>query len=216
LEQETTMIPMPKEPAIWPHASRMRLTSPLARARANNALEASASAAPDSIDHASLRMLRTAGLARGMRVMAAGSAVGALAAMAREVVGQSGRVIAVDAASLEAPRAPDTPVDALVGRGPWPCAADAAARLRELARHVRTGGIVSWHAFADECDPSRSAMTFDGTGQWVGGMADDLPAALALTRVFFAAGLALPRLTVSRCNDGSGRACALVHAWTRA
>jgi hypothetical protein len=210
LEQETTMIPMPKEPAIWPHAGRMRLTSPLGRARTNDApLAVSASAAPESIDPASLRMLRTAGLARGMRVITAGSAVGALAAMARELVGQSGRVIAADAAAL------DAPVDALVGGGPWPCAVDAAARLRALVRLVRAGGIVSWHSLADRCEPQRSAMHFDGAGQALGGMVDDLPAALALTRVFFAAGLALPRLAVSRCNAGGGRICVLVHAWTR-
>lgn len=128
------MIPLPKEAAIWRHASRLKL--PRARAAA-----ASTALKPSSTDETTLHMMRSAGLARGMRVIEAGCDGGAQPAMAGELVGAGGCVIAVVASSFEAVRRAvlrdlDAPVDALIGRGLLQNTADAAEALRELVRHV--------------------------------------------------------------------------------
>ena len=112
--------------------------------------------------------LRAAGLAPGMRVLDVGSGTGLVAFHAAELVGPSGQVTGTDlapaavAAASEAAasrglkqvsfRAGDPaemtfeePFDAVVGRYVLMFQEDAGHMLRQLAKHVRAGGIIAFH-----------------------------------------------------------------------
>jgi 2-polyprenyl-3-methyl-5-hydroxy-6-metoxy-1,4-benzoquinol methylase len=109
-----------------------------------------------------------AGIAPGMRVLDVGSGVGDVAFLAADLVGETGQVVGVDRA--EAPLAVarertsaravrnisfeegdptemafDGEFDAVVGRYVLMYQPDPEAMLRNLARRVRSGGVVAFH-----------------------------------------------------------------------
>jgi len=110
--------------------------------------------------------LLLAGLRPGMRVLDVGSGPGDVSFLAAEIVGPTGSVIGVDAADvvhLARSRATeqgltnvsftqaaldelvlDEPVDAVIGRLILMHLPDPAATLRQLARHVRPGGVIAF------------------------------------------------------------------------
>lgn len=114
-----------------------------------------------------VQFLRNAGLAPGMRVLDTGCGVGDVSQIAAELISPGGEVVAVDRdpAALERARArcdelgitcitfaqadlralPDLGTfDALIGRLILMYDAEPAGLLRDLARHVRPGGIVAF------------------------------------------------------------------------
>ena len=134
---------------------------------------------------------RAAGLAPGMRVLDVGSGTGAVAFHAAEFVGQSGEVIGTDlapaaiAAATEAAAARglsqvsfrqgnpaemtfERPFDAVVGRYVLLFQDDAGHMLRQLAKHVRAGGIMLFHepdwSFVRSDPP---APTYDRCCRWI-------------------------------------------------
>lgn len=111
-----------------------------------------------------------AGFTAGMRVLDIGSGVGDVAFVAASMVGPSGSVVGVDRAApalasararaaargaehvhfVEADPATahfDQPFDAAVGRFVLMYQPDAAALLRSVAGHVRSGGIVAFQEY---------------------------------------------------------------------
>ena len=117
-----------------------------------------------------------AGIAPGMRVLDVGSGTGMVAFLAAELVGPTGEVIGTDLApaaiaaarQAAAERALVTsrsgkeilrrwclngPFDAIVGRYVLMFQADASRLLRQLARHLRPGGVIVFHEPDWSCVP---------------------------------------------------------------
>ncbi|MEV6610040.1 class I SAM-dependent methyltransferase [Kutzneria sp. NPDC051319] len=124
----------------------------------------------------SRHLFTIAGIEPGMRVLDVGCGAGDISLLIADLVGPTGAVIGVDAdpAVLEVARSrarelpylefrqgllPDVkldgPVDAVVGRLILMHLPDPAAAVRELARHVRPGGVVTFQDF--ELDTCRAA-----------------------------------------------------------
>jgi ubiquinone/menaquinone biosynthesis C-methylase UbiE len=122
-------------------------------------------------------VLRRAGLRRGMQVLDIGCGVGDVSLLAARMVGSDGAVLGVDKASssVEIARrrvaaldvknvqfeesdlaafATDKKFDAIVGRFVLLYVPDRAMVLRNLTRHLRSGGIVA----LQELDISRVKM----------------------------------------------------------
>lgn len=120
------------------------------------------------IDPITRRFLLEAGITPGMRVLDVGSGAGDVAFLAADLVGDTGEVVGVDRvpAALEAARsraaahsrrnvefrvgdpsemAFDRPFDAVIGRYVLQFQKDPASMLRDLATHVRPGGVVAFH-----------------------------------------------------------------------
>ena len=120
------------------------------------------------IDPITERFFREAGIAPGMRVLDVGSGAGDVAFLAANIVGASGEVIGVDqnlvARDVARARATtkslanvafregeaaamafDQPFDAVIGRYVLQFQKDPAALLKNLASHVRSGGLVVFH-----------------------------------------------------------------------
>lgn len=116
------------------------------------------------------RFLRSAGLARGMRVLDVGCGVGDVSLLCAALVGPEGAVVGVDRDSAALSRARERsaalghpsatfieadyrelaglePFDAVVGRAVLMYAADPAEAIRALLPHLRAGGIVAFHEF---------------------------------------------------------------------
>jgi SAM-dependent methyltransferase len=117
-------------------------------------------------DPSTRRLLRAAGLARGMRVLDLGSGAGNVARLAAELVGPEGAVVGIDAdpAAVErARRHTDAPnaefrvadvqtldgiedgFDLVIGRLVLMYLPDPAAALRQAVSRVRPGGLVCMH-----------------------------------------------------------------------
>jgi SAM-dependent methyltransferase len=116
------------------------------------------------------RLLRAAGISRGMRALDLGCGAGDVSMLAADLVGTSGAVIGIDrspeviafateraasaglgqldfkAVSFEA-FTDDEPFDAVIGRYVLIHQADPAAFIRASARFVRPGGIVAFQEF---------------------------------------------------------------------
>jgi SAM-dependent methyltransferase len=142
------------------------------------------------VDPITKRYFQEAGIAPGMRVLDAGSGAGDVAFLAADIVGEAGQVVGVDrvAAALEMARKRATarslrnvefrsgdpaelrfehPFDAVIGRYVLQFQQDPAAMLRNLARQVRSGGLVVFH----EIDWSGLASfppapTYDSACRW--------------------------------------------------
>lgn len=120
------------------------------------------------IDPITQRFLQIAGVAPGMRVLDVGSGAGDVAFLAADIVGAGGEVIGVDRApaALDAARARaiamslgnvafrqgdaaamafDQQFDAVIGRYVLQFQRDPADMLRNLAAHLRPGGLVVFH-----------------------------------------------------------------------
>lgn len=114
------------------------------------------------------QFLLDAGIRAGMRVLDIGSGAGDIAFLAAELVGRSGEVIGTDTAAAAVTAAMrsarerglshvsfrkgdpsemqfDRSFDAVIGRYVLLFQADQVAMVRNLARHVRTGGSVVFH-----------------------------------------------------------------------
>lgn len=134
---------------------------------------------------------RAAGLAAGMRVLDVGSGTGAVAFHAAEFVGPSGEVIGTDLAPAAIEAAGQAAAarglshvsfrqgnpaemtferqfDAVVGRYVLLFQEDAGHMLRQLAKHVRPGGIIVFHepdwSFLRSEPP---APTYDRCCRWI-------------------------------------------------
>ena len=113
------------------------------------------------------RLLRTAGIGPGMRVLDIGCGVGEVSRLAARLVGPTGEVVGVDksAAALETARrrvaalrldrvrfveadlanlAFERPFDAAIGRFVLMHLGDPAASLRRVAAQVRPGGVIAF------------------------------------------------------------------------
>jgi SAM-dependent methyltransferase len=134
---------------------------------------------------------REAGIAVGMRVLDVGCGTGDVAFLLAELVGDTGEVVGVDRApsalAVAKARADvdrrqnvsfllGNPVtmafergfNAVVGRYVLQFQPDPAAMLRELAGHLRPGGIVAFHEI--DWDGVRSfppSPTYDRCGGWI-------------------------------------------------
>lgn len=137
------------------------------------------------------RFFREAGIGDGQRVLDVGSGAGDVAFLAAELVGETGEVIGTDrapaAVATAAKRAEarglrnvsfrqgdptvmafDRPFDAVVGRYVLVFQPDPAASVRNLARHLRSGGVIIFHE--PDLRSLRSvppAPTYDRCCQWV-------------------------------------------------
>ena len=120
------------------------------------------------VDPITTRFFREAGISRGMRVLDVGSGAGDVTFVVADLVGESGEVVGVERAQKALATAQaraaaqsrrnvlfregdparmsfDQPFDAVVGRYVLQFQPDPAAMLRELAVHVRRGGLVVFH-----------------------------------------------------------------------
>lgn len=160
------------------------------------------------------------GLRLGMRVLVAGRGLGELSLRAAAMVGTRGSVIGVDAstevirsAALRAAEAGwsnlrftrqelarvevGAPVDAVLVRSALFDHADPWGALRGLARSVTPGGlIVVQEIDEDESLAPIAETTFDRLDHAPHGSALEQRIALRLCRIFRAAGLSQPRLTL--------------------
>jgi ubiquinone/menaquinone biosynthesis C-methylase UbiE len=183
---------------------------------------------------------REAGLAPGMRVLDIGSGAGDVAFLAAELVGSSGEVLGIDrvatavAAATRAARERslanvsfrqgdasrvdfERPFDAIVGRYVLLFQADAAATLRALSRHLKTGGLMVFHE--PDWKAARSSPTtptYDNCWNWLqerfrraetdGNMAD------RLYNVFVRAGLKAPQMRMQTFIAGGAATHPMIEA----
>lgn len=172
---------------------------------------------------ATRHFLQRAGLTQGMRVLEAGSGAGDVALLAADLVGPTGRVVGIEKNPqiLEVARARaqaagalhvsfqegdltslqvEHKFDALIGRYILQHLPEPAVALRQLARHVRPGGIVVFL----EADLTRlgtcvpPAPLFEQAGEWVKEVfrrsGIDAQMGLRLYHVFLEAGLPAPQI----------------------
>jgi ubiquinone/menaquinone biosynthesis C-methylase UbiE len=180
------------------------------------------------------RFLLDAGIRAGMRVLDVGSGAGDVAVLAAELVGESGEVIGTDTAAAAVTAAMhsaqvrglrnvsfrggdptqmrfDRSFDAVVGRYVLLFQPDPVAMVRELAGHVRSGGLVVFQEPDWVCARSiPPAATYDRCCGWIretfrrAGTDSDMAAKLYAT--FVRAGLATPSMRM-QTFIGGGAAC---------
>ena len=178
------------------------------------------------------RLLRSAGIERGMRVLDLGCGAGDVSMLAAKLVGASGEVVGIDrnaqvlevarerarAAAFEniffAEASVDTfdepmPFNLVIGRYVLPYQVDPVAFLQAAAQFAGRGGILALHEFlpyaAVRCTPQVALwqQTFDLVRAVFRAGAPSLDAAARLIEHFSAAGLPRPAL-FSETNVGGG------------
>jgi 2-polyprenyl-3-methyl-5-hydroxy-6-metoxy-1,4-benzoquinol methylase len=139
------------------------------------------------------RLLRGAGIGRGMRVLDLGCGAGDVSMLAAELVGASGTVVGIDrsqdviavarerarkaelghidfeAVSVEAFSDPE-PFDAVIGRYVLIHQADPAALIRAAARLVRPRGVVAFHELCvrgQVVQSLPSVSLWQQAGEWI-------------------------------------------------
>jgi SAM-dependent methyltransferase len=137
------------------------------------------------------RILLSAGVGPGMRVLDVGCGAGDVTLLIAEMVGSAGHVVGVDrvpAALAAAERRSaehslqnvsfregdpaklsfEQPFDAVVGRYVLMFQADPAAMLRGVARHLRPGGTIVFHEPDwDGCRSRPPSPTYDQSCGWI-------------------------------------------------
>jgi SAM-dependent methyltransferase len=180
----------------------------------------------DYTEHA----LRLAGLGPGMRVLDVGCGPGDVSFVASRLVGPEGTVLGIDAADIvEFARARaaergvtsvrfeqttvgdlvlDEPVDAVIGRLILMHLPDPVATLRQLAGHVRPGGVIVFSEF--DMTGARSVpevplwrVVMDMIIGTFTGMGLDPAFATTLPTLFRRAGLGTPRLALGAPVGGA-------------
>ena len=192
------------------------------------------------LDPLTAHFLTEAGISRGMRVLDLGTGAGSVAAIAADLVGEDGSVLAVDrdpkaldgarAALADRPQVDFAEVDvaeldlaeefdAVVGRAVLLYMPDPVPVLRRIAGHVREGGLLCLHEFdmTHEWTSLRTPL-WDRVREWVLGAFDragaDARMGPRLFASFRAAGLPDPRLRVDA--PAGGGAAAPVFGWANA
>lgn len=181
----------------------------------------------DDVNTFTRHMLEDAGLTTGMTVLDVGSGAGDVALLAAQMVGPLGKVVGVDVnpdiLATARERAAmsgldnvifvaadvrnfhlETSFDAVIGRLVLSYVPDMAAVLRQLAAHVKPGGIVAFQEV--ELGPSVAYLTLPEQSEWVAerwqwvneafratGM--NTSAGFGLHRAYQDAGLGIPRLS---------------------
>jgi ubiquinone/menaquinone biosynthesis C-methylase UbiE len=179
------------------------------------------------------RLLRDAGIGRGMRVLDLGCGAGDVSMLTAELVGAGGSVVGIDRnqdvlavaeeraqtarlgqidfeeASLEAFSDPE-PFDAVIGRYVLIHQADPAAVIRAAARLVRPGGVVAFHELCIRGQAVQSlpnVSLWQQAGEWIRmafqAAAPHHDAGGRLIEHFYRAGLRQPTLFCESLVGGS-------------
>lgn len=186
------------------------------------------------VDPITRRFFSAAGIVPGMRVLDAGSGAGDVAILAADLVGATGEVVGVDrsAVALERARAraasrslknvsfhegdlravkSDRPFDAVIGRYVLMFQSDPTGALRDLAVHVRPGGVavfheIDWNGF--RCTPA--VPSYLKARDWIVATLSRTGAqphmGIKLAATFIGAGLALPTLRTESLIGGGANA----------
>ncbi|MFC0540808.1 methyltransferase domain-containing protein [Kutzneria chonburiensis] len=185
----------------------------------------------------SRHLFTLAGISPGMRVLDVGCGAGDISLLIADLVGPTGSVLGIDAdpavlavARSRAQGLPNVefrqavlpsvelagPVDAVVGRLILMHLADPAGTVRELARHVRPGGVVTFQDFElDTCRAAPPTALATRCLDWIrgsmraGGITPN--PGEDLYRIFRDAGFPSPDLSSSR-PAGNADSVNVVHA----
>jgi len=180
-------------------------------------------------------ILRDAGIGPGMRVLDVGSGAGHVALLAADLVGATGEVVGTDkaAAAVAAAQARaeacalqqvsfregdpaamsfEQPFDAVIGRYVLMFQADPVAMLRDLARHLRPGGVIAFHE--SDLSSARSVPPipiYNRSNDWIAEtfrrLGTEIQMGAKLYAAFIAAGLPEPAMReFANIGGGSGAA----------
>lgn len=142
------------------------------------------------LDPITRRFLLEAGIIAGMRVLDVGTGVGDVAFLAEEIVGEAGEVIGVDReqAALDVARVRadstirrnisfcagdpskmvfDQAFDAIIGRYVLLFQHDPAQMLRQLAKHLKPGGLIAFHERSLDARSFPPSPTWDQCCRWI-------------------------------------------------
>ena len=177
------------------------------------------------------RILMSAGVGPGMRVLDVGCGSGDVTFLVSEIVGGTGQVVGADrapaalaAAERRAAAHPirnvsfregdpaalsfERPFDAVIGRYVLMFQADPAALLRGVARHVRPGGTIVFHEPDwNGCRSGPPSPTYDACCRWIvetfrlAGIETEM--GIKLDAVFRAAGLSAPFMHLEAVVGGT-------------
>jgi SAM-dependent methyltransferase len=177
------------------------------------------------------RILLSAGIGPGMRVLDVGCGAGDVTFLVSEIVGSGGQVVGADrvpaalaAAEQRAAAHPiqnvsfregdpaalsfEQPFDAVVGRYVLMFQADPVAMLRGVACHLRSGGTIVFHEPDwDGCRSSPPAPTYDHCYRWIvetfrrSGIETNM--GIKLDAAFRAAGLPAPSMHLEAIIGGT-------------
>ncbi|RWC38894.1 methyltransferase domain-containing protein [Mesorhizobium sp.] len=173
------------------------------------------------------RILLSAGIRPGMRVLHVGCGAGDVTFLVSEMVGSEGQVIGADrapaalaAAEGRAAAHPiqkvsfhegdpaalsfDRPFDAVIGRYVLIFQADAVAMLRGVARHLRPGGTVVFHE--PDWNGCRSSRQRRPTTTAVDGSSRRSGAAVSRP-IWVSSSMRLPRGRIDRALNALGSGC---------
>ncbi len=182
------------------------------------------------VDPMTRHFFMSAGIGAGMRVLDIGSGAGDVAFLAAKLVGTSGEVVgadrsptAVEAAQTGAKArglsnvsfrlgdpsalAFDRPFDAIVGRYVLMFSPDLVSMLKQIARHLRPGGIIVFHEpdWAGALSFPR-APTYDRCIHWIvqtfNKVGTNPRMGLGLYSAFLAAGLPAPTMGLEALVGG--------------
>jgi SAM-dependent methyltransferase len=177
------------------------------------------------------RILLSAGISPGMRVLDVGCGAGDVTFLVSEMVGSLGQVVGVDRAPAALAAAErrvaahplqnvrfregdpaalsfEQPFDAVIGRYVLMFQADPVAMLRGVACHLRPGGTIVFHEPDwDACRSSPPAPTYDHCCRWIvetfrrSGIETNM--GIKLDATFRAAGLAAPSMHLEAIVGGT-------------